>query len=108
MAAATAAVAFTPDGDLAIGSQFGPIRIVDPHTGAELRRLDSPQETSNLRIVFTQDGTEMVTIGSFGMMRFDVASGEPAVAGAATRAVLRHLGIRRAARRVVVRRRAVR
>ena len=74
---ATAAVAFTPDGDLAVGSQLGPIRVVDPHTGVELRRIDSPQETSNLDIFFTQDGSEMVTLGSLGMMRFDVASGEP-------------------------------
>ena len=77
LASATAAVAFTPDGDLAIGSLVGPIRVVDPHTGAELRRFDSPQETSNFDVFFTRDGTEMVTVGSRGMMRFDVASGEP-------------------------------
>ena len=75
--AATAAVAFTPDGDLAVGSQQGPIRVVDPRTGTELRRFESPQETSNHYIFFTQDGSEMVTLGSLGMMRFDVASSEP-------------------------------
>ena len=63
----------------------GPIRVVDPHTGAELRRFDSPQETSNLDVFFTRDGTEMVTVGSRGMMRFDVASGEPLWLGAAAR-----------------------
>ena len=77
LTSATAAVAFTPDGELAVGSQLGPIRVVDPHTGAELRRIDSPQETSNLDVFFTEDGSEMLTIGSLGMMRFDVASSEP-------------------------------
>jgi DNA-binding SARP family transcriptional activator len=76
--AATAAVAFTPDGDLAIGSLVGPVRIVDPYTGAERRRLNGPQETSNFNIFFTRDGTEMITLGVRGFMRFDVASGEPA------------------------------
>jgi WD40 repeat protein len=76
MVAATVAVAFTPDGDLVVGSQAGPIRIVDPRSGAELRRIDSPQETSDGGIFVNADGTEIVTIGALGSMGFDLASGE--------------------------------
>jgi DNA-binding SARP family transcriptional activator/WD40 repeat protein len=72
----TAAVAFTPDGDLAVGSQVGPIRIVDPLTGAELRRLDAPQETSNEYIFFVGGGSELVALGRLGVIGFDLASGE--------------------------------
>jgi DNA-binding SARP family transcriptional activator/WD40 repeat protein len=72
----TAAVAFTPDGELVVGSQAGPIRIVDPRTGAELRRLDAPQETSNEHIFFVEGGTELVGLGRLGVIGFDLTSGE--------------------------------
>ena len=43
---ATAALAFGPDGRLAVGSQAGVLRIVDPITGEELRRHDVAIESS--------------------------------------------------------------
>src|SRR4029077_12688627 len=42
----TSAVRFLGDGSLAIGSQSGVVRIVDPHTGREVRRITGPEQTS--------------------------------------------------------------
>ena len=101
----TAAVAFSPAGILAVGSQAGPIRLVDPHTGVELQRIDGPQETSNQYIFFNREGTEIVTVGWLGSMGFDIASGESLWPDPHPAAVLRFLGARRTHRGVTVRRR---
>ena len=71
----TAAVVFLPDGRLAIGSQEGPIRIVDARTGAELGRFDGARETSEAIVAVTADGTTLVTSGARGTMAWDVATG---------------------------------
>jgi DNA-binding SARP family transcriptional activator/WD40 repeat protein len=72
----TAAVAFAPDGRLAVGSQAGPIRLVDPMTGREDQRLDGAQETSQGDLFFSSDGETVVATGA-GMERFALETGEP-------------------------------
>jgi WD40 repeat protein len=72
---ATAALAFAPDGLLAVGSQAGVVRIVDPDTGAEVRRFEGPQESSTSFIGFIDGGRDIVTTGEPNV-RYDVASGE--------------------------------
>jgi WD40 repeat protein len=71
----TVAVVFTPDGHLLAGSQAGAIRLLDPRTGVELRRIDGPRETSENILRLTRDGTSLLTSGARGAMRFDLASG---------------------------------
>ena len=59
----TAALDFLPDGRFVVGSQAGPIRIVDPASGAEVGRFGS--RTGNLRHrgSVSDDGRTMVTAG---------------------------------------------
>jgi WD40 repeat protein len=71
----TVAVLFAPDGSLIVSSQAGPIRIVDPATGSEIRRLDGPRETSEYILRLGQDGRSLATVGHDGVMRYDLASG---------------------------------
>jgi DNA-binding SARP family transcriptional activator/WD40 repeat protein len=73
----TVALAFTPDGELIVGSQAGPIRFVDPETGDELRRIDGPRETSEGHIRLSPDARSFVTVGFDGFMRYDLQTGEP-------------------------------
>jgi DNA-binding SARP family transcriptional activator/WD40 repeat protein/molybdopterin-guanine dinucleotide biosynthesis protein len=73
----TVAVAFTQDGDLIVGSQAGPIRVVDPATGRELRRINAEQEVSEADMRVSRDGRSLVTLGWRGMMRYDLRSGTP-------------------------------
>lgn len=73
----TVALAFTSDGQLVIGSQAGPIRLIDPATAEELRRIDGPRETSEVAIRMSADGRSMVTAGWRGHMRYDIESGDP-------------------------------
>ena len=71
----TAALDFLPDGRFAVGSQAGPIRIVDPADGAEAARIDADQETSDVAILISDDGSTMVAAGSKSTARFDLRTG---------------------------------
>jgi DNA-binding SARP family transcriptional activator len=74
-AMARTSVAFAPDGQLAIGSSAGPIRFIDPTTGDELKRLDGPARTSDLALRFVEDGTILVTVGTGGLISFNLVTG---------------------------------
>jgi WD40 repeat protein len=76
-------VLFAPDGSLLVSSQAGPIRVVDPATGAELRRIDGPRDTSEGILRLSQDGRSLTTAGIDGVMRYDLASGVPLWSGPA-------------------------
>ena len=71
----TAALGLTPDNKLVVGSQAGPIRIVDPLSGAEIRRIPAPPESSDGTIVISQDGRTMVTAGAVSTGRVDLETG---------------------------------
>jgi hypothetical protein len=58
-----APVAFHPDGTLIVGSMAGPIRFVDPTDGSVLRSLDAPPFTADWRLLLSDDGTTLVTMG---------------------------------------------
>ena len=58
-----------------VGSQAGPIRIVDPLSGAEIRRISAPPESSDGTIMISQDGRTMVTAGAVSTSRFDLETG---------------------------------
>jgi DNA-binding SARP family transcriptional activator/class 3 adenylate cyclase/WD40 repeat protein len=68
----TAAVTFLPDGTLAIGSQQGPLRIVDPRAGRELIRIDGPQESASGVITASRDGKRLFGMSAGGLAAFDV------------------------------------
>lgn len=71
----TAALAFLPDGTLAVASQQGPLRIVDPRTAAEVRRFDGPQETASAYLTVAPDGHSLFGSGSIGAVGWDISSG---------------------------------
>ena len=71
----TAELEFTPDGGLAVGSQAGVLRIVDPETGRERQRFEGPQESSHAFIGFVNGGREIVAAGE-PFVRYDLATGE--------------------------------
>jgi DNA-binding SARP family transcriptional activator len=71
----TAAVLFAADGKLIVSSQAGPIRWIDPATGAETKRIDARPETSEYYLRLSPDGASLMTDGWAGHMRYDVASG---------------------------------
>lgn len=71
----TAALTFLPDGTLAIASQQGPLRIIDPRTGAQLHRFDGPQETSDAYLTVAPDGLSVFGSGPNGAVGWDIASG---------------------------------
>jgi class 3 adenylate cyclase/WD40 repeat protein len=72
----TTGVTFLPDGTLVVGSQQGPVRILDPVTGAETRRLDGPQETSEAQLSVAPNGQVLYGNGAQGTMAWDLASGQ--------------------------------
>jgi serine/threonine protein kinase/WD40 repeat protein len=74
----TAAVRFLRDGTLAVGSQSGVIRIVDPTTGRELRRLGGPRETSEVQLRLTDDGRMLVGTGYEGTDEWNLTTGATA------------------------------
>jgi WD40 repeat protein len=74
---ATVAVAFSPNGSLALGSQAGPIRLVDPASGREIQRFAGKRETSESAILFSGDGRTIVAAGNLGIQAFDVESAAP-------------------------------
>ena len=72
----TAAVRFLPDGTLAVGSQSGVIRILDVRTGAELRRLTGPAETSEAKLVLAPDAHALYGDGFQGVEAWNLATGQ--------------------------------
>jgi WD40 repeat protein len=73
----TAALGLTPDARLIVGSQAGPIRIIDPLSGVEIARISAAQETSDVTVMVSTDGRTMVTGGSVVTTRFDLETGTP-------------------------------
>jgi WD40 repeat protein len=71
----TAALGFLADHTLAIASQNGPLRVVDPHTGRVLRTIDAPEEFASSLMVVAPDGRTVYGNGFNGMTRFDVDAG---------------------------------
>ena len=69
-----AGVDFGPDGLVYLGSMAGPIRVVDPSTGAVIDELDAPRLSSNVRLVVTADG-RLVGAGTEQVVAFDLADG---------------------------------
>jgi WD40 repeat protein len=71
-------LAFSPDGKLlAAGSDSWPasMRLLDPTTGTEVRRLEVPKLGPH-RIVFSPDGKTLASVGRDKMVRlWDVATG---------------------------------
>jgi WD40 repeat protein/tetratricopeptide (TPR) repeat protein len=58
-------LAFAPDGDvLALDMGTGVIRLVNPHTGRELARLDDPNQDRAHYLTFTPDGKQLVTVST--------------------------------------------
>jgi DNA-binding SARP family transcriptional activator/WD40 repeat protein len=76
----TFTLAFTPDGSLLIGTEFAPIRVVDPRTGVDLRVIGAPQFTADVDLFVSDDGTELFTVGS-GIPNELSISTSPLIAG---------------------------
>jgi WD40 repeat protein len=68
----TAALRFRPDGTLAIASEQGALRIVDPRTGQELARIDGPPMSSSAILTASRDGERLFGMGADGLAAFDV------------------------------------
>jgi DNA-binding SARP family transcriptional activator/WD40 repeat protein len=73
----TVAVAFASDGSLIVGSESGPIRIIDPGTGRERRRIDAPPMTAHYLLRLGTDGRSLTTVGLDGVAHYDLVTGEP-------------------------------
>ena len=71
----TAAAAFAPDGRLAVGSQTGTVRIIDPTSGTELSRFETGVEQAGSNAVFLDDGASLLVGGAFGVGRYDPTTG---------------------------------
>ena len=64
-----------PAGLLVIGSESGVVLIVDPATGAEVRRMTgAPPLTSNDLAAVSKDGTTLLTTGTRGVAVWDLMS----------------------------------
>jgi len=74
----TVAVAFMSDDRLIVTSQAGPIRIIDPRSGAEMQRIEGPRETAEAAAILAPDESWLLTNGYSGLMRYDLPSGRPA------------------------------
>ena len=72
----TVAVRFLPRGDVAVGSQNGTVRILDPRTGAEQRRLTGATESSEVVISVSSDGRTLVASGAHATEAWDLGSGQ--------------------------------
>jgi hypothetical protein len=68
----TAALTFLPDGTLAVTSQHGALRIVDPRTGQELARIDGPPISSSAFLTASRDGKRLFGMSVGGIAAFDV------------------------------------
>ncbi|HEY9376142.1 MAG TPA: WD40 repeat domain-containing protein, partial [Jiangellaceae bacterium] len=70
----TVAVAFGPDGNLIIGAEAGPIRIVDPTTGRVRQRIEAPPLTAHYLLRVSSDERLLTTAGVEGVAHYDLAT----------------------------------
>lgn len=73
----TAGLAFTSDGTLAVGSEVGVVRLVDPVTGSARRLSGGPDLSSNNLVAVSADPDVLVTAGTDALVRWDLSSGRP-------------------------------
>ena len=73
----TAATTFQSDGILLVGSQAGPVRVVDPKTARVIRQIDLPQESSNGYLGLSSDGRTLLAAGNRHSGQYDLATGKP-------------------------------
>jgi class 3 adenylate cyclase/DNA-binding SARP family transcriptional activator/WD40 repeat protein/energy-coupling factor transporter ATP-binding protein EcfA2 len=73
----TAAVAFLADGSLAVASQQGPLRILDPRNGSERRRLEGPREGGGVELVVSADGRTLFSLGFNAVVAWDLTLARP-------------------------------
>jgi WD40 repeat protein len=60
-----AGFAFAPEGRLlALSGSLGQVRLVDPHSGAEVCRLTVPEQTEVAPLCFSPDGAQLVASGN--------------------------------------------
>lgn len=73
----TAAVAFGPDGMAYLGSEAGPIRVIDPSNWTVVRTIDEPPNTATNLLKFPDDGTSnwVLASGSPRTSRIQLPSG---------------------------------
>jgi DNA-binding SARP family transcriptional activator/WD40 repeat protein len=71
----TAALTFMPDGKLAVTSFAGPVRVIDPQSGRELRRIGGPEQVASSLVVISPDGRTLYGAGAKGISRWDLDSG---------------------------------
>ena len=72
----TVGLRFLANGDLAVGSQNGTLRIVDARTGVERRRLTGAAESSEAVISVSPDGRTLFASGARATEAWDLASGQ--------------------------------
>jgi DNA-binding SARP family transcriptional activator/class 3 adenylate cyclase len=68
----TAALRFLPDGSLAVTSQHGALRIIDPRTGDEQARIEGPSLTSSAVVTTSHDGRSLYGSSVNGLAAFDL------------------------------------
>jgi DNA-binding SARP family transcriptional activator/WD40 repeat protein len=71
----TVAVAFAPNGNLVTTSLAGPVRVVDPQSGRELRRIGGPEQVASSFVALSPDGRTIFGSGIDGISRWDLSSG---------------------------------
>src|SRR5262249_29616480 len=71
--ATTAGLALVDGGQVALGSITGPIRLLDPITLKEVRRIDAPPGTTE-RLLAVDGGKALIGSGANGEIRFDLDS----------------------------------
>ncbi len=71
----TAALEFLPNGRLLVGSQAGPIRVIDPASRAEVDRIKAAQATSDGYILSADGGRTIIAGGYRSTASFDLVTG---------------------------------
>jgi DNA-binding SARP family transcriptional activator/WD40 repeat protein len=72
----TAALAFLDDGSLAVASRSGIVRIVEPRTGAELRRLTGPADISDMTLAVGPERRRLFGSSANGTIAWDLDTGD--------------------------------
>ncbi|MEP7112166.1 MAG: BTAD domain-containing putative transcriptional regulator [Ilumatobacteraceae bacterium] len=71
--ATTAGLAFVTGGLLAVGSEAGPVRLVDPLTFEVVRQISAPRGTTEV-LVAIDGGNTLIGNGIFGRVRLNVST----------------------------------